>query len=125
MSEAGLTFRGATVVDGTGAPAYRADVSIHNGLISFTGQGRVIDADGLVLAPGFIDMHSHSDLQLLANPGHLAKVSQGVTTEVLGQDGLSYAPVDDETLATLRTQLAGWHDDPTGFDWNWRGVGEY
>ena len=85
----------------------------------------MIDADGLVLAPGFIDMHSHSDLQVLANPDHLAKVSQGVTLEVLGQDGLSYAPVDDETLAGLRTQLAGWNDDPPGFDWDWRSVGEY
>jgi N-acyl-D-amino-acid deacylase len=124
----GLTFRGATVVDGTGAPAYRADVSVHNGRISAVGEGvrgRVVDADGLVLAPGFIDMHSHSDLQVLANPDHLAKVSQGVTLEVLGQDGLSYAPVDDETLAGLRTQLAGWNDDPPGFDWNWRSVGEY
>lgn len=124
----GLTFRGATVVDGTGAPAYRADISVHNGRISAVDEGvrgRVVDADGLVLAPGFIDMHSHSDLQVLANPDHLAKVSQGVTLEVLGQDGLSYAPVDDETLAGLRTQLAGWNDDPPGFDWNWRSVGEY
>lgn len=122
----GLTFRGATVVDGTGRPAYHADVSVHNGRITFgSGPGRVVDADGLVLAPGFIDMHSHSDLQVLANPDHLAKVSQGVTLEVLGQDGLSYAPVDDETLAGLRTQLAGWNDDPVGFDWNWRSVGEY
>ena len=125
---AGLTFRGATVVDGTGAPAFRADVSIHDGRITAVGgdtTGRVVDADGLVLAPGFVDMHSHSDLQILANPDHMAKVSQGVTLEVLGQDGLSYAPVDDETLTGLRAQLAGWNDDPPGFDWNWRGVGEY
>ncbi|TDV55266.1 N-acyl-D-amino-acid deacylase family protein [Actinophytocola oryzae] len=124
----GLIFRGATVVDGTGAPARRADVSVHGGRISAVGDGsdgRVVDADGLVLAPGFIDMHSHSDLQVLANPDHTAKVSQGVTLEVLGQDGLSYAPVDDETLAGLRTQLAGWNDDPPGFDWDWRSVGEY
>ena len=86
---------------------------------------RVIDATDLVLAPGFIDMHSHSDLRLLAEPDHLAKVSQGVTLEVLGQDGLSYAPVDDAVLATLREQLAGWNGDPDGFDWNWRSVGEY
>jgi N-acyl-D-amino-acid deacylase len=125
---AGLVFLGATVVDGTGAPGYRADVTVHDGRISAVGNagaGRVIDADGLVLAPGFIDMHSHSDVQVLARPDHLAKVSQGVTLEVLGQDGLSYAPVDDDTLAGLRTQLAGWNDDPSGFDWNWRTVGEY
>ncbi|GHF85127.1 N-acyl-D-amino-acid deacylase [Amycolatopsis bartoniae] len=122
-------LRGARIADGTGAPLTRADVRISEGRIaeigpSLTGR-RTIDAGGLVLAPGFIDMHSHSDLQILARPDHLAKVSQGVTTEVLGQDGLSYAPVDDETLAALRQQLAGWNDDPPGFAWSWRSVGEY
>jgi N-acyl-D-amino-acid deacylase len=126
-----IVFRGATVVDGTGAPRYQADVGIEAGRIAQIATGRrldatrVIDAAGMVLAPGFIDMHSHSDLQVLANPDHMAKVSQGVTTEVYGQDGLSYAPVDDNTLAGLRSQLAGWNDDPEGFDWNWRSVGEY
>lgn len=124
-----VVLRGPLIADGTGTPAYQADVGIKDGRISSIGDGisatRSIDADGLVLAPGFIDMHSHSDLRVLAEPDHLAKVSQGVTTEVLGQDGLSYAPVDDEVLATLRGQLAGWNDDPPGFDWNWRSVGEY
>ena len=123
---AGLTFRGATVVDGTGAPGYRADVSVHDGLISAVGAGttgRVIDADGLVLAPGFIDMHSHSDLQILANPEHLAKVSQGVTLEVLGQDGLSYAPVDDRTLGEVRSAIAGWNGGGDDIDFDWRSAG--
>ncbi|MBB5804844.1 N-acyl-D-amino-acid deacylase [Saccharothrix ecbatanensis] len=124
-----IVFRGARVVDGTGAPAYLADVGVRDGRIGAIGgrigARRVVDADGLVLAPGFIDMHSHSDLRVLAEPDHLAKVSQGVTTEVLGQDGLSYAPVDDAALAVLRGQLAGWNDDPPGFDWDWRSVGEY
>ncbi|GLZ36078.1 N-acyl-D-amino-acid deacylase [Lentzea sp. NBRC 105346] len=124
-----IVIRGAQIADGTGSPSYRADVGVHEGKIASIGSGlsgtRTIDATGLVLAPGFIDMHSHSDLQVLAKPDHLAKVSQGVTTEVLGQDGLSYAPVNDEVLATLRGQLAGWNDDPPGFDWNWRSVGEY
>ena len=53
-------------------------------------------------SPGFIDMHAHSDLQILANPDHTAKVSQGVTLEVLGQDGLSFAPIDDADPAALR-----------------------
>jgi N-acyl-D-amino-acid deacylase len=126
-----LVFQGAQVADGTGEPIARHDVGVTDGRIadvaepgSLSGR-RTIDAAGLVLAPGFIDMHSHSDLQILAQPDHLAKVSQGVTTEVLGQDGLSYAPVDDTTLEALRQQLAGWNDDPDGFDWNWRSVGEY
>ncbi|HVV12408.1 D-aminoacylase [Amycolatopsis sp.] len=123
-----IVFRGARIADGTGSPLFRSDAGIRDGRIvlgeSLTGR-RMIDAGDLVLAPGFIDLHAHSDLQILAAPDHLAKVSQGVTTEVLGQDGLSYAPVDDATLAALRGQLAGWNDDPAGFDWNWRTVGEY
>ncbi len=85
----------------------------------------MIDGTGLVLSPGFIDMHAHSDLQLLVNPDHYAKLSQGVTTELLGQDGLSYAPVDDRTLDGVRKQIAGWNSNPDDFDWDWRSVGEY
>ncbi|PRX46761.1 N-acyl-D-amino-acid deacylase [Prauserella shujinwangii] len=126
-----IVLRGARVADGTGAPEYLGDVGVREGRIAAVGGPgtltgrRVVDATGLVLAPGFVDMHSHSDLRVLAEPDHLAKVSQGVTTEVLGQDGLSYAPVDDRTLDALRAQLAGWNGDPPGFDWNWRSVGEY
>src|SRR5438132_12196788 len=102
-----IVVRGATVVDGTGSPGFRADVGIRDGRIAEIGAGltgtRVIDATDLVLSPGFIDMHSHSDLQVLVKPDHLAKISQGVTLEVLGQDGLSYAPVDDATLDGRRT----------------------
>ncbi|MFF3597025.1 N-acyl-D-amino-acid deacylase family protein [Kitasatospora indigofera] len=129
-----LVLRGATVVDGSGAARYRADVRVTDGLIAEIGRpdlggdprgARTVDADGLVLAPGFIDMHAHSDLRLLVEPEHPSRVTQGVTCEVLGQDGLSYAPVDDRTLPALRRQIAGWNGDPDGFDWNWRGVGEY
>jgi len=126
----------ATLVDGTGADRRQADVLLDGAVIAAvfdagsltpadTGAERVIDATGLVLSPGFIDMHAHSDLQLLVNRDHYAKLSQGVTTELLGQDGLSYAPVDDATLAGVREKIAGWNDNPAGFDWNWRTVGEY
>mgnify|MGYP003616774070 CR=1 FL=1 len=132
-----------TVIDGTGAPEYRAHVTLAAGRIESIDRAltpadsstdpstdpgsdiTTIDAAGLVLCPGFIDMHAHSDLQILVNPGHYAKLSQGVTTEVLGQDGLSYAPVSDETLAIIRTKIAGWNEDPQDFDFSWRTVGEY
>ncbi|WP_326572685.1 D-aminoacylase [Actinacidiphila glaucinigra] len=125
-----LAIRGATVVDGTGTTtAYRADVRIERGRVTeigtVRGARRTLDARGLVLAPGFIDMHAHSDLALLTDPAHEAKAAQGVTLEVLGQDGLSYAPVDDRTLAELRRQIAGWNGDPEGLVYDWRSVGEY
>ncbi|MGX9295329.1 N-acyl-D-amino-acid deacylase family protein [Tsukamurella paurometabola] len=123
-------IRAATVVDGTEAPRYTADVAITDGVLTAIGTDlgpahRVIDADGLVLSPGFIDMHAHSDLQVLLNPEHPSRITQGVTCEVIGQDGLSYAPVSDETLAVVRRQIAGWNTDPEDFDFSWRTVGEY
>ncbi len=127
-----LLIAGGRVLDGAGNPWFRADVGLKDGRIAAVGRlrgaaaARTIDADGLFVCPGFVDMHTHSDLQLLANPAHEAKVHQGVTLDVLGQDGLSYAPVtSDDVLAQLRRQLAGWNDDPAGFDWSWRTVGEY
>ena len=130
-----VLFRGCDVIDGTGAPRVRADVAVSGGRISAVGDGaraaadggggRVIDASGLVLAPGFIDMHAHSDLALLTDERHLAKTAQGVTLEVLGQDGLSYAPTDDRTLSQLRRQLAGWNGDPEQLAWDWTTVGGY
>jgi N-acyl-D-amino-acid deacylase len=126
-----LLIRGGRVIDGAGNPWFAADVGIAGdrivavGCLAGEGAMRVIDAGGLVVCPGFVDMHTHSDLQLLVNPPHEAKIHQGVTLEVLGQDGLSYAPVTDEVLAQLRGQLAAWNDDPDDFDWSWRTVGEY
>jgi N-acyl-D-amino-acid deacylase len=124
-----LVIRDARVIDGTGGPSYRADVGISEGRIAEIGRvttgRRVIDGQGLALSPGFIDMHAHSDLALLTDPAHEAKAAQGVTLEVIGQDGLSYAPVDDRTLAEVRRQIIGWNGDPPGLDYDWRTVGEY
>jgi N-acyl-D-amino-acid deacylase len=124
-----LAIRNARVIDGTGGPSYTADIGIADGRIAEIGRvttgRRVLDATGLVLAPGFIDMHAHSDLALLTDPVHEAKAAQGVTLEVLGQDGLSYAPVDDRTLGEVRRHITGWNGDPPGLDWDWRTVGEY
>ncbi|MFI6086013.1 amidohydrolase family protein [Streptomyces sp. NPDC051217] len=135
-----LVIRDVTVVDGTGQDSYRADVGVSDGRIAeirpapATGAGprlsgaRVLDADGLALAPGFIDMHAHSDLALLRDPDHSAKAAQGVTLEVIGQDGLSYAPVDDATLAEVRRAITGWNGGAPGdtsVDFDWRSVGEY
>ncbi|MFC5146094.1 N-acyl-D-amino-acid deacylase family protein [Streptomyces aureoversilis] len=127
-------FRNVRVIDGSGGPSYRADVGLAGGRIAEIrrpGEGprpsarRVVDATGLALSPGFIDMHAHSDLALLRDPAHEAKAAQGVTLEVIGQDGLSYAPVDDRTLAGVRAQITGWNGDGSDVDFSWRTVGEY
>ncbi|UNZ17573.1 D-aminoacylase [Streptomyces sp. 891-h] len=126
-------IRGARVIDGTGAPSYRADVALREGRIAHLapegaprpGGARTIDADGLALAPGFLDMHAHSDLAILRDPAHTAKAAQGVTLEVLGQDGLSYAPTDDTTLAAIREAITGWNGDGGDIDFDWRTVGGY
>ncbi|MFE7326323.1 amidohydrolase family protein [Streptomyces sp. NPDC057565] len=131
-----LVIRDATVIDGTGTPSYRADIGITGGRIAEIrkkGEGRgprptarrTLDADGLALSPGFVDMHAHSDLALLRDPDHSAKAAQGVTLEVLGQDGLSYAPVDTRTLAEVRKAITGWNGDGGDIDFDWRTVGEY
>ncbi|MGX1756566.1 N-acyl-D-amino-acid deacylase family protein [Streptomyces lydicus] len=131
-------LRDVRVLDGSGDPSYRADVALAGGRIAAIhreagggprpGAARVVDGHGLALSPGFIDMHAHSDLALLRDPAHEAKAAQGVTLEVIGQDGLSYAPVDDRTLAEIRTQITGWNGGgpgDTSVDFTWRTVGGY
>ena len=106
MSEFDLLIRGGTVIDGTGAPRFDADVGVRGGRIVFVGDAatlpgqsgpgagatRVVDAGGLVVAPGFIDAHTHDDRALLSSPEMLPKVSQGVTTVITGNCGVSIAP---------------------------------
>src|ERR1700746_2806646 len=94
-----LLLKGGTVVDGSGAPGVAADVAVEGGRIAAIGPDlgraatRVIDARGLMVAPGFIDIHSHSDLVYDACPSAESKVRQGVTTEVVGMCSFSAAPV--------------------------------
>ena len=122
-------YRGATVVDGTGGAGYAGDVVVEGArIVAVHPAGRPapalvlpegaveIDAKGLVLAPGFIDMHAHSDLAVLTGAAHDAKILQGVTCEVIGQDGLGYAPLDETTAPLVAGQIAGWNG-PTTAPW--------
>jgi N-acyl-D-amino-acid deacylase len=128
----GTLLRDVVVVDGTGAPRRSADVLLRGERIERiaaagslpVGTADVWDGAGRVLAPGFIDMHAHSDLAVLADPAHLAKVGQGVTTEVIGQDGIGYAPVDDAVLPGIRRQIAGWNGHAE-LDIDWRSMEGY
>ncbi|CAG9957022.1 unnamed protein product [Clonostachys rosea f. rosea IK726] len=140
-----ILFSAATVVTGDESAApFEADVLVSGSLIAKIGPpgsidaeaARKIDAKGHYLCPGFIDMHAHSDLYLLTNPAHEAKISQGCTTEVVGQDGISYSPVHTmDQMQAIREQIAGWNGNPTEEEcrtnlkeigmFEWRSVGEY
>ena len=96
-----VIIRNGLVVDGGGGPGFKADVGVKDGKVAAVGRlgldeaSRIIDASGLVVSPGFIDMHSHSDFTLLINPKAESKVRQGVTTEVIGNCGASAAPLNE------------------------------
>src|SRR5262252_10881692 len=107
-----LLILGGLVIDGTGAAGHEADVLVRHGRIaaveprSGRSAHRVIDARGQVVAPGFIDIHTHSDFTLPLNPRAEGKIRQGVTIEVVGNCGFSVAPALPGTAAVLREYLA-------------------
>lgn len=124
---------GGTVVDGLGSPARQADlhivgdeiVEVRSGAsVECDPESETIDATGLIVAPGFIDLHSHSDIALLADPIVECKLNQGITLEVIGQDGLSVAPLTDEVAAVWRRHLSGLTGD-YDIPWSWRSFDEY
>jgi N-acyl-D-amino-acid deacylase len=126
-----VVIAGGLVVDGTGSRAYRADVGLDGGRIVGLGDlsaaeaARRIDASGRVVCPGFIDMHSHSDLTLLVQPTGDSKLQQGVTTEVNGNCGFSPAPLDDASARTVM-QLHGFFGSYVrDLGWSWRTPDEY
>lgn len=112
IPEVDLLIRSARIVDGTGRPPFVADVAISNGCIDGVGNNltvqprKVLDANGLTLTPGFIDIHTHSDLELLRYPTSTDKVLQGVTTDVLGNCGYALFPILPATSAIAGDMLA-------------------
>ena len=101
------------LVDGTGAKGIKKDIGIVNDKIEAIGNLKdasaniIIDASGKVVSPGFIDTHAHSDAALLTDPVHENGIRQGITTEILGQDGLSYAPLSKENYLINKNYLSG------------------
>ena len=127
MESCDLLIENGLVIDGTGAPGFVAAVAVVGERLAVLDPesprpraARTIDAAGKVVAPGFVDLHSHSGLMILADPLHEPKVRQGVTTEIIGVDGLSYAPLpSQEDLAALVEMNAGLDGAPDiALDWD-------
>jgi N-acyl-D-amino-acid deacylase len=119
-----LAIRNGTVYDGTGAEGRVADVLVEDGRVSGLGQvdaeAQEIDATGLAVAPGFVDIHSHSDYTLLVDPRAVSAIHQGVTTEVVGNCGFGCFPIRDPKLAARA--IYGYSDD---LPVTWSSAGEY
>lgn len=126
-----VLIRGGHLVDGTGAPPYRADLGLLDSMIADVGRlegaeaPEVLDATGLYIFPGFIDAHVHGDLALLADPVHLPALRQGVTTYIIGQDGTAFAPGSPRTLEYMRRYSCGFNGNPPGLPCDWSTVDEY
>ncbi len=119
-----LVLRGGTVYDGTGAPGRVADVGVKDGRVAaigaLNGDGPELDATGLAVTPGFVDIHSHSDYTLLLDPRAVSAIHQGVTTEVVGNCGFGCFPIRDPQQA--RRAIYGYSDD---LPLTWSSAGEY
>src|SRR5690242_7215883 len=130
-----LVIRGGTVVDGTGAPARTADVAIDDGVVTEVGRvdgaaREVVDADGALVTPGFVDIHTHYDGQATWDPLLAPSCWHGVTTIVMGNCGVGFAPAHPEQREWLVQLMEGVEDIPgtalhAGINWAWESFPEY
>jgi N-acyl-D-amino-acid deacylase len=130
-----LVIRGGTVVDGTGAPPRTADVAITGGTITEVGRvdgptRRTVDADGLLVTPGFVDIHTHFDGQVTWDSDLTPSCWHGVTTAILGNCGVGFAPVRPDGHTELIELMEGVEDIPgsalsEGIRWSWETFPEY
>lgn len=126
-----LLIRNGRLLDGSGNPWVRGEMGIKDGRIAAIAPSlgaaqaaRVIDAQQMIVCPGFIDTHTHSDLMVLVDPALEPKVRQGITTDLLNQDGISVAPTRREHAAHWRRYIAGLDGDPA-LDWTWESFDDY
>ena len=126
-----LIIRNARIVDGANTPWFRGDVGVRNGTIESIGVipadvpcALEIDAGDEVLAPGFVDMHTHNDFLLLKDPASVSKLQQGVTTIFIGQCGISPSPIQEEKVKLLDA-YCGFVKAGVEPEWNWKSFGDY
>ena len=126
-----ILIKGGTIIDGTGNVGFKGDVAVEKqrikilrGDTSSVPAANTVDASGCIVAPGFIDVHTHSDLIALSEPLNEPKIRQGVTTDMLGLDGLGYAPLSRKNLEMMLRHYSGVNGYPA-LDYNWRSVAEY
>ncbi len=132
MGKYQFLITGGKLVDGSGSPWRYADIAIANGKIAAIGKqldvskaDNHLDASDKIVCPGFVDPHSHADITLLANERMEYRIMQGITTEVVGQDGLSYAPVSPKHLQEWRKYLTGLNGDYADrVSWDWASTSE-
>ncbi len=122
-----LIVKNGSILDGSGSPPYQADIAVRKGKIHLIEPGigldsqEIIDAQGLCVSPGFIDMHTHTDFTILGYPRADSMLRQGVTTQVVGNCGLSPAPVTEDYQEVLRTNSTEFdlYFAKHGFQWAW------
>ncbi len=133
MDSCDLLIEGGTIVDGSGAMGRIGSIAVRDDRVTVHPAewdppeqvGRLIDARGKVVAPGFIDLHSHAGLMILADPLHEPKVRQGVTTEIIGVDGLSYAPLPSQADLDALIEMNAGLDGAPDVSANWQTVAGY
>ena len=125
-----IVIKGGEIFDGTGSPSFNTDIGISEGRIIKIGEikekgNKTIDAKGLVVSPGFIDIHNHSDFTILAFPNAECYIMQGVTTFLVGNCGLSMAPINYDNLELLKSYLFLLFRTDFDYKWGWRTSKEY
>ena len=130
-----LIIKNGTIIDGTGSDAYSGDIAIKDGLITEIGEvngeaAEIIDAEGMTVSPGFVDIHTHLDAQIGWDPQMTPICWHGVTTALIGNCGLTFAPCKPEDTEILAGMMETVEDIPkqailSGLPWNWEHYGQY